>query len=409
MKKAKEELEKAKFSKTFNVEINGKKVNPENMLTPLDDLEDSNDPNSSENNQNSDSPKKMKLGNLGNPILNPITVPMNEGTFDRDIKKIDQGFTNQSSIEDAINVEEIDVDEDGNPIDHAKDMPELEQTVQDENDKEDELQTFVDNIQPVTDKQNASNALNDSNLNPSDKLDDDLDHIIDQDLDDKQIPNNDDIPQNLENVTVSPNGSMFKDPLETPEDLSEMQNRMFKPSNRLREEDQDFPHRNDDSEGNSNALDNNITNTTNSFEDPLDMKSDSNSENQDEDFNTKRDNFYANELVNDVEKNLDNELPMKKFRFGNKDWETKQVYTDDVKDEGILGAGINKYPEMSDAMKNKLDKEIRENGGYPEDKTNQGAFNGNVIPGQQKMAYMPFHVEDGDLQYSPLNHIRFVV
>ena len=417
MQKAKEEFQKAKFSKTFHVEVNGKRVSPEHLLEPKDDASG----DSEADTESGDSPKdkKQKLGAMGDPILTPVDIPLSDRGFDLDMKKIDQGYKNQPSIESAIDEQEIAVDENGNPIDRANEVPVLTGKVEDQNGKEDELKQFIDNVQPIIDEE-RSQPSQVSEESDTDQLDHKLDDLIRDDLNSgsQASDTSDKSPHELDNLEVKSNGEVFQDPLESPSQLSEFENRVFKPSNRERDGSQEASDTSRDEDSEQTHDD---ASRASHFADALDQEDrssesgESNASQNDEDSEDKsarkRDDFYANKLVEDAEDELQEKLPMKNFRFGSKDWKTDQVYTNDIKDEGILGADINKYPEMSDGMKAKLNREIEENGGYPNELDNPVTAEPSKrrAPGQIKIGYMPFHVEQGNLEYSPLNHIRFVI
>ena len=89
------------------------------------------------------------------------------------------------------------------------------------------------------------------------------------------------------------------------------------------------------------------------------------------------------------------------------------MHTSEVKAEGDFGADYDRYPDMSDAMKSRLNKEIEETGGYPDlldTPINDGSGGkGRAKAGQLKAGYMPFHLEDGNLTYSPLENTRFLI
>jgi hypothetical protein len=422
MKKAKEELEKAKFSKTFHVTINGKKVKPEQLLTPKDNelshLSDNNSQDSENPDHHKNKSPKMRIAD-SNPILTPVDNLLDDEDFEDDMKKIDEGYKNQPSIENAIEVKDVPVDENGNPIEINPDAELAKQKAADREEPVDDLQQFIDKITPVVNNEDENHHPSEINSEASsDSLDQDLSHIISQDITDKK--NNLPLP-GKQNGNNQPLTDVLDEGLESPEQI----NRMFKPSNRRRDDSNysDFPHdeSHDDSEHSSphkfhDMLDasehghNSENSSAMSGMNSGDSEEDSNT--SEEDPETKRDNYYASQLVHDVENNLNKKRPMKNYSFdGSRDWDTEQVHTNKIQDEGILGADINKYPDMSDAMKNRLNKEIEETGGYPDllDRKDPKGYPTQGTPGKLLTGYAPFHLEDGHLIYAPLEGTRFLI
>lgn len=417
MAKAKQELEKAKFSKTFHINVNGKKVNPEDLFEPKEDDKDKSGRSdasdqstksgeSDKNKSNASSPKRAPA--KVNPILNPVSHPLDDEDFENDMKLIDNGYKNQPSIENAMEVKDVPVDENGDPIDPDQEMENLNNKVNERKQPDDEIKEFIDRIQPEIDEEEPTHSNNSSTLS-NDSVDQDLDNIISQDLKDKE--NNSPLPDNEDSSHPDDLHHSLDDGLQSPDEM----NRVFRPANRNRDDSNYSDHPWDTSEQSSpknfhDALDASDTQSGDS-ENKTEDSSETNSPELDDD--TKRDNFYANQLVNQVEKDLDKKRPMKKYSFGQKKWDHEQVHTSEIPEDGAFGADYDRYPDMSDAMKSRLNKEIEETGGYPDlldTPINDGSGGkGRAKAGQLKAGYMPFHLEDGNLTYSPLENTRFLI
>lgn len=427
VEKARNELKKAEFSKHYTVTVNGKKASPENILIPTpssdknspdkenpshDNKSPSNnshehetDSHSNQTHPNNDShinnshpnqsspghsnsnpthhsdsnssEENLKFNSLGDPELKDIESPFNDDTWEQDLKKIDEGFRNQPSIENGVHVQQIAVDENGNPIDPNKGPDPLDEKIQQRDEQDEEIREFIKRNRPLDDSLNNSdipdsqkNSQNQSNpIKNQDELDQDVENVINKDLQDQDLLNANPI-NGKQNDELDENTNIMG--LDRPQSL---QSRGDEIDNRhvdlIDPDTSEISH-----PGNLNDVD--------QLDRPQNL-----------------DNVYSGELVDKVEDELDKNLPMKKYKFGSKDWDTNQVYTNEIKDEGSLGSRINKYPAMSDAMKSRLDKEIRDNGGYPDE------LDADV--GKKKMVYFPFHVDHGDIQFDPTSNQQFLL
>ena len=438
VEKARQEFKKAEFSKHYNILVNGKKGAPENILIPKAPLDNKGpdkgcnspknkqspskrnpdnasqlshpvndsqhqsnatgnlshnesrpfnsnmgshqsspknqtDTNHSANNSNPDT-INMKFNSLGEPLKKDIESPFNDDLWEQDMKRIDNGVRNQPSIEDGVHVREIPVDENGNPIDLTHQGDELDNKVTERDEQDQDIREFIKRNRPLQGNQ-ASNPQNSQDINshPSqivDDLDAEVESVINKDINDQDL-------LDANPLKLKPNGDMIDETqimgLESPQELASRGDAI------------DNRHVNltdiDGSEVSHDGIMDGI--------DPLNRPQ-------------KLDNVYSGELVDHVEDELDQNLPMKRYKFGAKDWATDQVYTNTIKDEGMLGSSINKYPAMSDAMKVRLDTEIKDNGGYPDDL--------DANPGQKKMVYFPFQVDHGgNIQFDPNSNQQFLI